>query len=147
MNFQGTLQSPESLRYYLYKEWASLSKCLHQQPLDYVKEYFGIKIALYFAWLGFYNHMLIFASVAGLLCFLYGSYTLYGNEPSENICKPNELIKMCPFCDYFCGLWNLGDTCLYARITYLFDNASTVFFAIFMSLWGKTIRYLNLTPT
>lgn len=49
------------------------------QPLDNIKEYFGVKIALYFAWLGFYTHMLIPASVVGLLCFLYGLITLFSN--------------------------------------------------------------------
>jgi hypothetical protein len=44
---------------------------------------------------------------------------------------------MCPICDYWCDYWNLRDTCFHARVTYLFDNPSTVFFAIFMSFWGK----------
>ncbi|XP_017877213.1 anoctamin-1 isoform X2 [Ceratina calcarata] len=132
----GDLKAPESMRYILYKEWASLSKCLHYQPLDYIKEYFGVKIGLYFAWLGFYTHMLIPASIVGLLCFIYSCATLYSNEPSEDICNRNGTIKMCPLCDHFCGYWDLKQTCLHARITYLFDNPSTVFFSIFMSLWA-----------
>ncbi|XP_015432164.1 PREDICTED: anoctamin-1-like [Dufourea novaeangliae] len=132
----GDLQSPESMRYLLYTEWASLKKCLHYQPLDYIKEYFGVKIGLYFAWLGFYTHMLIPASVVGLLCFIYSCATLYSNEPSEDVCNGNGTILMCPLCDHFCGYWDLKETCLHSRITYLFDNPSTVFFSIFMSLWA-----------
>ncbi|XP_017761030.1 PREDICTED: anoctamin-1 isoform X1 [Eufriesea mexicana] len=132
----GDLQAPDSMRYLLYKEWACLRKCLHYQPLDYIKEYFGVKIGLYFAWLGFYTHMLIPASIVGLLCFIYSCATLYSNEPSEDICNGNDTIEMCPLCDHFCGYWNLKETCLHARITYLFDNPSTVFFSIFMSLWA-----------
>lgn len=30
---------------------------------------------------------------------------------------------------------------MYAKITYLFDNPATVFFAIFMSLWGKKQQF------
>lgn len=41
---------PGSVRHLLYKEWASVSKWYRYQPLDYVKEYFGVKIGLYFAW-------------------------------------------------------------------------------------------------
>jgi hypothetical protein len=49
------------------------------QPLDHIKEYFGIKFGLYFAWLGFYTHMLIPAAVVGLICFFYGLATMYSN--------------------------------------------------------------------
>lgn len=132
----GSLYTPDSLRYLLYTEWASVKKCLHYQPLDYIKEYFGVKIGLYFAWLGFYTHMLIPASVVGLLCFIYSCATLYYNEPSEDICNGNDTIDMCPLCDHLCGYWDLRETCLHGRITYLFDNPSTVFFAVFMSLWA-----------
>ncbi|XP_053994706.1 anoctamin-1 isoform X2 [Hylaeus volcanicus] len=132
----GDLHTPDSMRYLLYTEWASLQKCLHYQPLDYVKEYFGVKIGLYFAWLGFYTHMLIPASIVGLLCFIYSCATLYSNEPSEDTCNHNGTIDMCPLCDHFCGYWDLKETCLHSRITYLFDNPSTVIFSVFMSLWA-----------
>nr|XP_012142541.1 PREDICTED: anoctamin-1 isoform X1 [Megachile rotundata] len=132
----GDLHAQDCMRSLLYNEWASLRKCLHYQPLDYIKEYFGVKIGLYFAWLGFYTHMLIPASIVGLLCFIYSCATLYSNEPSEDICNGNGTIEMCPLCDHFCGYWDLKETCLHARITYLFDNPSTVFFSIFMSLWA-----------
>ena len=124
------------MRHLLYSEWACIKKFYLYQPLDYIKEYFGIKIALYFAWLGFYTRMLFPASVVGLLCFIYSCYTLYSNEPSEDVCNTNLCITMCPLCD-FCAYWNLGNTCFHARVTYLFDNVSTVFFTVFMSLWGK----------
>ena len=45
-------------------------------------------------------------------------------------------IKMCPLCND-CDYWNLEDICLYKKIAYLFDHPGTVFYAIFMSFWGK----------
>lgn len=45
------------------------------QPLDAIKEYFGAKVAIYFAWLGFYTHMLIPVSICGILFFVYGFIT------------------------------------------------------------------------
>lgn len=131
------------MRFLLYKEWANVKKCLHYQPLDYVKEYFGVKIGLYFAWLGFYTYMLIPASIVGVLCFLYGCLTLNSNEPSEDICSRNLTIKMCPLCDHYCRYWDLSETCFHARVTYLFDNPATVFFAVFMSLWGLCFLFEN----
>ncbi|KAG6456927.1 hypothetical protein O3G_MSEX010018 [Manduca sexta] len=132
----GDLKTPGSMRHLLYTEWAAVSKCLKYQPLDYVKDYFGVKIGLYFAWLGFYTHMLIPASLVGLICVIYSAATVYSNKPSEDICNYTSSIKMCPQCDYFCDYWDLRATCLQSRITYLFDNSTTVFFAIFMSFWA-----------
>lgn len=42
---------------------------------------------------------------------------------------------MCPLCDW-CNFWDLKETCNYAKVTYLIDNPSTVFFAVFMSFWA-----------
>ncbi|XP_059484748.1 anoctamin-1 isoform X2 [Neocloeon triangulifer] len=139
----GDLKTPGSQRYLLYHEWASVKRCLRYQPLDYVKDYFGVKIGLYFAWLGFYTHMLLPASVVGLICFAYSWVTLPLNKPTQDICNPgNESVWMCPLCDHWCDYWDLRETCFHAKVTYLFDNPSTVFFAIFMSFWGATFLEL-----
>ncbi|XP_043284882.1 anoctamin-4-like [Venturia canescens] len=130
----GNLRTPGSMRYLLYTEWARVRKCLHYQPLDYIKEYFGVKIGLYFAWLGFYTYMLVFASIAGFLCFLYGCLTVSYDKPSDDICNAEEI--MCPLCDKYCDYWQLKKTCFHAKVTYLFDNPSTVVFSLFMSLWA-----------
>lgn len=54
----------------------------------------------------------------------------------QDIClRPNTNITMCPLCEW-CEFWNLKETCNYAKITYLIDNPSTVFFAVFMSFWA-----------
>ena len=69
------------MRYTLFNEWGSIKRFYRYQPLDYVKDYFGVKIALYFAWLGFYTHMLVPASIVGLVCFIYSCCTIYQNQP------------------------------------------------------------------
>lgn len=58
---------------------------------------------------------------------------------SKEICDINGPgnITLCPLCDKACKYQRLIDSCKFARLTYLFDNPATVFFAIFMSLWGK----------
>ncbi|VEN38241.1 unnamed protein product [Callosobruchus maculatus] len=132
----GDLKVPGTMRYLLYTEWAAIKKWYKYQPLDYIKEYFGVKIALYFAWLGFYTHMLTPAAIVGLACFIYSCATLYSNQPSEDICNQRLKEKMCPLCDVWCDYWDIKESCVHARITYLFDNPTTVFFAIFMSIWA-----------
>ncbi|XP_058063124.1 anoctamin-4 [Anopheles bellator] len=119
----------------LLQEWASISKWIKHQPLDYIKEYFGVKIAMYFAWLGFYTHMLIPASVVGLICFFYGLLTYRDNRISQEICSDNRTI-MCPQCDEHCDYWYLNTTCNISKLAHIFDNEMTIVFSIFMSIWA-----------
>ena len=81
-------------------EWAHWKNFYKQQPLWLVKRYFGDKversavlcmmtlntchpqIGLYFAWLGFYNQMLVFPALFGLFVFLFGAVTV--NSSSIN---------------------------------------------------------------
>jgi len=54
------------------------------------------------------------------------------------MCDERQNFTMCPLCDGACDFWHLSTACGTARASHLFDNPATVFFAIFMSLWGKT---------
>ncbi|POI35972.1 hypothetical protein CIB84_000277, partial [Bambusicola thoracicus] len=98
------------------------------------QRYFGEKIGLYFAWLGWYTGMLIPAALVGLFVFLYGLFTMDSSQVSKEICEANETI-MCPMCERNCTLQKLNESCIYAKVTHLFDNGGTVFFAIFMAIW------------
>ncbi|KAJ3652368.1 hypothetical protein Zmor_018341 [Zophobas morio] len=130
----------------LYLEWARPGVWMKRQPLCLVRKYFGDKIALYFCWLGFYTKMLIAPAIVGTLCFLYGLFTIDSpdNIPTKEICDPMGPgnITLCPLCDKACKYQKLMDSCKFARLTYLFDNPATVFFAIFMSLWATVFLEL-----
>ncbi|XP_063707781.1 anoctamin-4-like [Culicoides brevitarsis] len=138
----GSHDDESTLRGQLWNEWASLWKWNGFQPLDKIKEYFGAQVALYFAWLGFYTHMLIPASIAGIICLAYGWSMMYKSRVSEEICDPSNDILICPQCDRTCDFWRLRDTCTYARISNLFDNDFTIFFAIAMCLWTTLLLEL-----
>ncbi|XP_050678239.1 anoctamin-4 [Leptidea sinapis] len=130
----------------LYLEWARPCKWYKKQPLWLVRRYFGEKIALYFCWLGFYTKMLYAPAIVGTLCFLYGLASMDSgdNIPSKEICDTSGPgnITLCPLCDKACQYQRLSDSCLFAKLTYLFDNPATVFFAIFMSFWATTFLEL-----
>lgn len=124
----------QGLRY----SWASFGQWFRFQPLNAIKEYFGVRVALYFAWLGLYNWSLVGASIVGLICFFVGLGSIDSFIPAQEICDPNNQrsFYMCPLCDVDCSYWTLGRSCKYARLTHLFDNECTVFFAAFMALWA-----------
>uniref|UniRef100_A0AAX7UAK2 Anoctamin n=1 Tax=Astatotilapia calliptera TaxID=8154 RepID=A0AAX7UAK2_ASTCA len=127
----------ESERFSLYKYWAKFFCFFKEQPLNLVRKYYGEKIGIYFAWLGFYTEMLFFAAVVGTICFVYGFLTYDDNEWSKEICS-EEIggnIVMCPLCDQKCTYWRLNITCNSSWQSHLFDNVATVFFAIFMGIW------------
>ncbi|XP_047219717.1 anoctamin-5b isoform X2 [Girardinichthys multiradiatus] len=127
----------ESERFNLYKHWARFLCFYKEQPLNLIKKYYGEKIGIYFAWLGFYTEMLFFAAVMGVICFTYGVLSYGDNKSSEEICDAEigGSILMCPLCDKKCPFWKLNSTCLSSWQSHLFDNEGTVFFAIFMGIW------------
>ncbi|XP_011823709.1 PREDICTED: anoctamin-5, partial [Mandrillus leucophaeus] len=129
--------NPTNERYILHQNWARFSYFYKEQPLDLIKNYYGEKIGIYFVFLGFYTEMLSFAAVVGLACFIYGLLSMEDNTSSTEICDPEiggQMI-MCPLCDQVCDYWRLNSTCLASKFSHLFDNESTVFFAIFMGIW------------
>lgn len=130
-----------SQRALLLNEWANMKNWLKHQPLDTIKNYFGVKIALYFSWLGFYTNMLIIPSILGILCFVYGLLTMFFNPVVNDICNANETIVLCPKCDD-CSYTPLSETCAYSRINHILDNNVTVFFAVCMAIWAAL--YLEL---
>uniref|UniRef100_A0A8D3APN2 Anoctamin n=1 Tax=Scophthalmus maximus TaxID=52904 RepID=A0A8D3APN2_SCOMX len=125
----------ENHRHLLYECWAWWGVWYKYQPLDLIRRYFGEKIGLYFAWLGWYTGMLFPAALVGLLVFLYGLFTLDHCQVSKEICQATDII-MCPICDQYCPYLRLSDSCIYAKVTHLFDNGATVFFAVFMAVWA-----------
>nr|XP_021520010.1 anoctamin-6-like [Meriones unguiculatus] len=71
-NYESEDPSCPSERYLLYREWAHPRSIYKKQPLDLIRKYYGEKIGIYFAWLGYYTQMLLLAAVVGVACFLYG---------------------------------------------------------------------------
>ncbi|XP_032912762.1 anoctamin-6 isoform X1 [Catharus ustulatus] len=126
-----------SERYLLYREWAHPKNIFKLQPLDFIRKYYGEKIGIYFAWLGFYTNMLTVAAVVGVGCFLYGCLTKDNCTWSQEVCDPNigGNIIMCPQCDKVCTYWNLTITCESSKKLCIFDSYGTLVFAVFMGIW------------
>ena len=54
----------------MLKVWPSLRRF---QPMWKIRNYFGEKIALYYAWVGLMNYTLLPFAIWGVLAFLYGA--------------------------------------------------------------------------
>ncbi|XP_013932086.1 PREDICTED: anoctamin-7 isoform X2 [Thamnophis sirtalis] len=130
-------EEPSNQRQILFHYWAQWSKWKKYQPLSHIRRYFGEKIALYFAWLGFYTAWLLPAAIVGTLVFIIGIFMMFHDIPTQEICSSGDKYKMCPICKV-CPYWNLSSVCPMFQAGRLFDHGGTVFFSIFMSLWAVT---------
>ncbi|CAH8451474.1 unnamed protein product [Schistosoma turkestanicum] len=132
------LKHPERLnpRQVLYWYWARWGCWYRYQPVDHIRVYFGEKIGFYFAWLGLYTAWLLPAALVGIFVFIYGLVTINDYVPVKEACESDTI--MCPTCDIGsgCRYWNLRELCLYLKMSYLFDHPGSVFYAIFMVIWG-----------
>ncbi|XP_072242098.1 anoctamin-9 [Leuresthes tenuis] len=117
----------------LKENWARWTACFQGQPITAVRNYFGEKVALYFLWLGWYTYLLIPPAVIGIFVLFYGLSFFNSSPLIKEVCESDTV--MCPLCDDSCKVWKLSDTCMYAKVTLLFDNNGTVFFAMFMAIW------------
>ncbi|XP_059559842.1 anoctamin-7 isoform X1 [Myotis daubentonii] len=122
-------------RQVLFQYWARWRKWHRYQPLDHVRRYFGEKVALYFAWLGFYTGWLLPAAVVGTLVFLVGCFMVFSDTPTQELCSSADSFQMCPLC-LNCPFWLLSSACALVQAGRLFDHGGTVFFSVFMALWA-----------
>ncbi|XP_068912483.1 anoctamin-4-like isoform X2 [Tenebrio molitor] len=140
---EWTQEGPLNDRQLLTKYWSSLKCWYKQQPLDLIEKYYGPETSFYFAWLGFYNRMLIPASAAGFAFFLLGIVSFHQafTLRSKEVCE-SDLI-LCPRCIVeHCKYELLKSSCLHSHLIYLFDNPLVITFAALMSIWSTVFLEL-----
>ncbi|KAG9486511.1 hypothetical protein GDO78_006726 [Eleutherodactylus coqui] len=64
----------------LMKSW--VQAICERQPLDEICEYFGVKIGMYFSWLGFYTSSLVYPAVFGMMLWFFTE----SDQTSRDIC-------------------------------------------------------------
>ncbi|XP_061831836.1 anoctamin-8 [Nerophis lumbriciformis] len=64
----------------LMKSW--VQAVCEKQPLDDICDYFGVKIAMYFAWLGFYTTSMLYPAVIGFVLWMLTE----ADQTSRDIC-------------------------------------------------------------
>ncbi|CAL1545216.1 unnamed protein product [Lymnaea stagnalis] len=107
----------EDPRKLLQERWTDFAKF---QPMWHIRNYFGEKIAFYFAWTGMLITTLWIPMLFGIAVFIYGLVgSVSDNLKAQNSTKLSENL-----------LDVLGD------IKLAFDNDLTPFFALFICIWG-----------
>ena len=129
----------QSERKWLNKNWASYKKMFRlTQPLDRIRDYFGEKVALYFAFIQFYTRWLIPFSIIGLIVTFYGLGTYESNTYVQQSCELN--FTLCPMCDdKRCPFIKASDLCDPVQMTYMFDNKLSFLYAVLTEFKNRRI--------
>lgn len=107
------------------------------QPLKQIKDYYGGRIAIYFAFYGYYNYMLMYLSLVGLLVYAFGMVTVQKHPPIRELCSGsyNNFLH-CPMSrdGQFSNFTT--DDCDNRQVAYRSVNLFTIVFGVFVSLWS-----------
>ena len=99
------LHNEESLKK-LRDEWPpNLYKWRWRQPLDDVKDYFGVKIALYFAFIEYYNLILRYPAFLGLALQI----VVYATKNNDHVLLPFYSVFILLWSQLFLDLWELKE--------------------------------------
>ncbi|KAJ8962057.1 hypothetical protein NQ314_005840 [Rhamnusium bicolor] len=132
-------------RQLLFFYWSNFRVWYKELPLDMIHKYFGSEIAFYFAWLEFFNLMLLPAAILGFLVFVVNLIIVmvFPIYRIKETCNVNNM-WICPTCELqkHCAYNQLSSYCTYVKWCYVFDNYLTIAFAVFMSLWATI--FINL---
>ncbi|CAH0554017.1 unnamed protein product [Brassicogethes aeneus] len=142
---QKDLDNDEDLnvRSLLRKYWGNLNAFYKGQSLDFIKNYYGVEIAFYFAFLEFYANMTIFPVILSIVTIFYSVVNYYTNYSYRD-----NIRSLCQRQTPLCGSCILGHKCLTAyfphrcellKYTLLFDNLGTMLYSITMSIWASFV--------
>lgn len=96
------------------------------QPLWKIRNYFGEKIALYFAWSGMLITSLWIPTIFGICVFAYGlKVSITEAEPAPSTANMTATEKVAQMVDASIGVFKKS-----------FDNAITPFYTLIICLWG-----------
>ncbi|XP_073944665.1 anoctamin-5-like [Choristoneura fumiferana] len=131
-------------RQMLFYTWVGKNNAFKVHPLNLIREYFGEKVGMYFAFYEFYNHALLIAAVSGLIVFISAYFNTTDKVFERDVCANANNTYICPRCNSFdaCPFIKLTNFCYLAKLHRVLDNPYTVFYAIFLTMWAAAFYVL-----
>ncbi|KAG0281736.1 Anoctamin-7 [Linnemannia exigua] len=129
-SYKSKVKPTPNQRTLLYSSWVRSTR---SQPLEEIRHYYGEKVALYFAWIGHYTKWLTWAALGGVVFLVYG-VSNYLIERAENNARLKAGI-VAEAGGNSAGTPKDGDS-FGKQLVHVFDNALTLPFALFMSVWS-----------
>ncbi|KAK3843846.1 MAG: calcium-activated chloride channel-domain-containing protein [Linnemannia gamsii] len=125
-SYKSKVKPIPNQRTLLYSSWVRSTRT---QPLEEIRHYYGEKVALYFAWIGHYTKWLIWAALGGVLFLVYGVSNYFIRRAKNNDCRIAGL-------ECYSIREPTDDDSFGKQLVHVFDNALTLPFALFMSVWS-----------
>ena len=104
----------------LFSKWNSLFKLPWSQPIEEIRDYYGEKIAMYFAFLGHYTQWLFVAGIVGLAIFIHQLINIEQGTGSANFLAATQVVNVS----------GVPEVIVYTEVP------EVSFYAIFVVLWG-----------
>ncbi|KAG6457785.1 hypothetical protein O3G_MSEX010468, partial [Manduca sexta] len=134
-------------RQILYNNWMGADMIIKDQPLSLLQEYFGEKIAFYFAYSEFFNRALIICAAAGAFMTylayqentaLWGFFKRRGLEETFCITPSARNTHLCPRCRDFdlCPFYEAYTACNQLYLNFFIETTNMVNFSLFIIVWG-----------
>lgn len=119
-NTSNAFESGEPTVDQLFDKWNRLCKLPWDQPIDEIRDYFGEKIALYFAFLGHYTMWLSVAAAIGFAVFIHQLARIRENTGSPNFFDVTQLV----------GNGSTAEVVVYSEVP------EAPFFSLFIAFWA-----------
>ena len=109
----------------LFSTWVGIFKLPWVQPLDDVRNFFGEKVAVYYAFVGHYTKWVFWASIVGFAIFLHQLGSLDENTGAADFLKPSKIV------------YNL--TTGQDGIVVYTEVPELAFYSLFVMVWGSVM--------
>jgi len=106
----------------LFAKWNRMAKLPWNQPLDDIRDYFGEKIALYFAFLGHYTMWLSVAAIIGLALFIHQLANIQRFTGKANFFDVTDLVNVTGSSE--------------AEVVVYSEVPEAPFFSLFIAFWA-----------
>ncbi|XP_073945236.1 anoctamin-6-like isoform X2 [Choristoneura fumiferana] len=127
-----------SARQFLFYNWVGKINAYKVHPLNLIREYFGERIGMFFAFYEFFNHALIIPAIFGVIWYYLAVNDTTDKYIVDDVCKNKNNSYICPRCNQFeaCRFIKLTDLCKSAKLHKVLDSPAILYYMICLTVWA-----------